>query len=148
MDQGELYEDGTPEQVFEHPRRERTRAFIRQLKVYTAHVDSADFDFIETMAGIDDFGKRFRVPLKSVQNAQLVFEELGGRGVLPRLGDSPDLTLTVEYEEKTARTSLSLAWAGEDFDPMADLDEISTAIVQGVTTKIEHEPGCVRVELK
>jgi ABC-type polar amino acid transport system ATPase subunit/ABC-type amino acid transport substrate-binding protein len=148
MDQGELYEDGTPEQVFEHPRRERTRAFIRQLKVYTAHVDSADFDFIETMAGIDDFGKRFRVPLKSVQNAQLVFEELGVRGVLPRLGDSPDLTLTVEYEEKTARTSLSLAWAGEDFDPMADLDEISTAIVQGVTTKIEHEPGCVRVELK
>ena len=148
VDQGELYEDGTPEQIFEHPERERTRAFIRQLKVYTAHVDSADFDFIETMAGIDEFGKRFRVPLKSVQGAQLVFEELGVRGVLPRLGASPDLTLTVEYEEKTGHTSLSLAWAGEDFDPMQGLDEISTAIVRGVTSRIEREPGCVRVELK
>ena len=28
MDQGEIYEDGTPEQIFEHPRRERTSSLF------------------------------------------------------------------------------------------------------------------------
>lgn len=30
MDQGEIYEDGLPEQIFHHPKRERTRIFVRQ----------------------------------------------------------------------------------------------------------------------
>ena len=33
MDQGEIYEDGTPEQIFEHPQRELTRHFIMRTKL-------------------------------------------------------------------------------------------------------------------
>ena len=33
MDQGVIFEDGTPKQVFDHPLKEQTRRFIRKLKV-------------------------------------------------------------------------------------------------------------------
>jgi ABC-type polar amino acid transport system ATPase subunit len=31
MDQGVIVEDGPPEQIFENPREERTRQFLRQI---------------------------------------------------------------------------------------------------------------------
>lgn len=33
MDDGGVYEDGTPEEIFDNPKKERTIRFIRQLKV-------------------------------------------------------------------------------------------------------------------
>ena len=33
MDEGGVYEDGSPEQIFDNPQKERTRQFIRHLKV-------------------------------------------------------------------------------------------------------------------
>ena len=32
MDDGGIYEDGTPEQIFEHPEKELTRRFIQRFK--------------------------------------------------------------------------------------------------------------------
>ena len=38
MDEGGIYEDGTPEQIFEHPQRENTRRFIEKLKVLELNI--------------------------------------------------------------------------------------------------------------
>ena len=40
MDQGELYEDGPPEQIFGHPKKERTRAFVKGLEVFEQEITS------------------------------------------------------------------------------------------------------------
>ncbi len=45
MDQGGIYEDGTPEQIFDHPQRDRTRRFIRKLKVLELEVKDPFFDY-------------------------------------------------------------------------------------------------------
>ena len=50
MDEGGIYEDGTPVEIFEHPRRENTRRFIRKLKVLELNIHSRDYDFLG-MAG-------------------------------------------------------------------------------------------------
>ena len=42
MDEGGIYEDGTPEQVFDHPQKEKTIRFIRRLKVHEANMTSRD----------------------------------------------------------------------------------------------------------
>ncbi|MBR1736275.1 MAG: amino acid ABC transporter ATP-binding protein, partial [Firmicutes bacterium] len=57
MDEGGIYEDGTPEQIFENPSKERTRAFIQRLKMYSTEIRTKDFDFIGTMAEIENFCK-------------------------------------------------------------------------------------------
>lgn len=33
MDEGEIYEEGTPDQIFNHPRREKTKAFIMRARL-------------------------------------------------------------------------------------------------------------------
>jgi polar amino acid transport system ATP-binding protein len=35
MEEGTIYEEGTPEQIFESPKRERTRVFLKQLHMLT-----------------------------------------------------------------------------------------------------------------
>ena len=55
MDEGGIYDDGTPEQIFEHPQKERTRRFIRKLKVLELRIDSRDFDFIGAGTEIDRY---------------------------------------------------------------------------------------------
>ena len=50
MDEGGIYEDGSPEQIFDHPQRENTRRFVRRLKVLALNIESRDYDFLG-MAG-------------------------------------------------------------------------------------------------
>ncbi len=46
MDEGGIYEDGTPEQIYEHPTREKTRQFIGRLRTLSLTIDSPQsFDF-------------------------------------------------------------------------------------------------------
>ncbi|MEG0442039.1 MAG: amino acid ABC transporter ATP-binding protein, partial [Oscillospiraceae bacterium] len=76
MDEGGIYEDGTPEQIFENPQRERTRAFVRRLKTFEREIVSPTFDFIEVNTGIEEFGRKQLLSQRQINNLQLVFEEL------------------------------------------------------------------------
>lgn len=53
MDQGGIYEEGTPEQIFGNPQRERTKAFIQRLKVFSFKFEASDFDHA-------DFNKKLK----------------------------------------------------------------------------------------
>ena len=46
MDEGGVYEDGTPEEIFDNPKREKTIRFIKHLKVWENLITSKDFEFI------------------------------------------------------------------------------------------------------
>ena len=45
LDDGIIYEEGTPEQVFGSPRQEKTRQFIRHLKILTIRIEGRSFDY-------------------------------------------------------------------------------------------------------
>ena len=38
LDEGVLYEEGTPQEIFENPKREKTRQFIRQLRTLSLRI--------------------------------------------------------------------------------------------------------------
>ena len=48
MYDGEIYEEGTPKEIFENPKKEMTRKFIQRLSSLTYRIDSTEFD-IEAM---------------------------------------------------------------------------------------------------
>ena len=58
MDQGVVYEDGTPEEIFDHPKRQRTRAFIRRVDTVSFDINEDEFDFYRFDAQIDDFAMK------------------------------------------------------------------------------------------
>ncbi len=154
MDEGIIYEQGTPEQIFEHPQRERTRRFIKHLKVYEQTISSRRFDFLAINTGIEEFGRANMMEQKTIAGAQTVFEELCVQTILPQLGEDVDVRITLEYSERSGHAQMRVYYRG-GFDPTQKCEELPRLLVQNVSVETEYLPSddpdytdCVKVKLK
>lgn len=154
MDEGGIYEDGTPEQIFDHPGRENTRRFIQRLKAYDVTIRSRDFDFIAINTALEAFGRAHMMEQRTILGAQRVFEELGVQLILPALPEV-DLRMALEYDELNADARLRLYYNG-GFDARDRADEITAAILRSVSHETDYKTpsddadytDCVQVRLK
>ena len=74
MDEGGIYEEGTPAEIFTSPKREKTRRFIRHLHVLEFTVKDGRFDFPGAVSAIDTFCRKNMAGAKQTMRLQLVFE--------------------------------------------------------------------------
>ena len=141
MDQGEIYEDGTPEQIFEHPKRERTRIFIRQLKVLHVEKISRDFDFPAFMTRLEEFGRKQQFSQRQIYAMQLVVEEALMQKLLPAAGEAEekDISLDVEYSERDNLVQMRFSYHGPSFHPFGDEEDLSGRIIKGMSKEMEHK---------
>ena len=138
MDQGVVYEEGTPEQIFEHPREERTRVFINRIRDYHYIIRSPRYDLYELQAGMMQFCAKYFLSQLVQFNVQLLTEEV--LQIIPL--DKGEIDLALKYSEKTGGVSLELLMpAGitsvlkdKNFSP----DDLSMTIVRGLCDHI-HE---------
>ena len=138
MDQGIIYEEGSPEQIFEHPQRERTRQFIHHLKVMYEHIKSRDFDFIAVYGKLEEFGRKQQISQKTIINMQRVFEELVMQAFIPSSDTEINLTFTAEYSEADAAVELRFRYTGEEFNLIDRCDQISRKIVDSALSSYSH----------
>ena len=153
MDQGEIYEQGTPEQIFDHPQRERTRRFIKRLKAFEEHITTRDFDFIGINTRLEEFGRSNLMSQKTIIGTQRVFEELCVQTILPRL-EKPDVRITLEYSESTGHAQLRIYYNGS-FDAVAEMDLLSEKLIENVSVETEYMRSddenysdCIKIKLK
>lgn len=83
LDEGAVYEEGTPQQVFGSPEHERTRAFIKHLKVFEYSIDSLGFDFVGMNNAIEGFCEAHAFSRKRMNAVLRCVEELGIQTILP-----------------------------------------------------------------
>ena len=139
MDQGIIYEEGTPEQIFDHPVKERTRAFVNGLKVLHIHVNSESFDFIGTQSQIEEYCYKNQVSVKTAYRISSVFEELCVQILMPTLSEC-DISMTVEYSEKSAQTRMVLRYGGDPFNPKDTKNELAYKVLAGLCKEIRWQP--------
>jgi len=120
MEEGVIYEEGSPEQIFERPQRDKTRAFIHKIKTFVFEIRSKAFDIYSLNAGIEGFGRKQLLSQKQIYNIQLVVEELVINKLLERQGSSVDITLSVGYVEESGGIELTLTYAGTAYNPLED----------------------------
>ena len=137
MDEGGIYEDGTPEQIFGSPQREKTRIFIKRLKQLPLVIESPDFDFIAYASQLEQFGKNNTLSDKAVKNLLLVFEEAVKQGISERTDVFP-ISVMAELSETDDSISLGAVYGGERFDLMQEGDEVSAAIIQNSSVKLDY----------
>lgn len=141
MDEGGIYEEGTPEQIFEHPAKEKTRVFIRRLKQLVLEITSSNFDFIGFITKIDQFGRDNLLDARMVRNIQLSFEELVIQNIVGRLesnsGGFP-LNIEIEYSETDASAEMAITYGGGSFDPFSNGEELSVTIVKKLAKAFEY----------
>ena len=146
MDEGVIYEQGTPEEIFEHPQKEKTRQFIRQLKVLELETESGTFSLSDAAAKIEEYGFRNQIPPKTIYRMQSVFEELCVQLLLPELPEPARILTRIEFSAKTQETVMTVRYSGPVFRPQDSENEISMAFVRSAVSSMEHtqidEDGC------
>lgn len=138
MDEGIIYEDGTPQQIFDDPKKEKTRRFIRQLKVLSLVIDRSDFDFPAINSSLEEFGRKQMMPQRQIYRTQLVFEEL----VMQRLVNEKnigEIHMDVEYSEKEDSVDMIFCYGGEKLGLPDDENDLTAITLRGVTKSISHK---------
>ena len=139
MDQGGIYEDGTPEQIFDHPQKERTRQFIRHLKVLEYPISSKDFDFIGMNTQIEEFGRKHRISQRTIYNMQAYLEEMCVQILLPQLKDPLNMLVTIEYSEENDDADVVIRYGGKSFDPTETDNDLSLLLAKKATAEIVYQ---------
>ena len=136
MDEGGIYEDGTPEQVFDNPLREKTRRFVRRLKVLELTITSRDFDFLGIEGELIRYAAKSHFPVRLAYRTQLAFEELCEQIV--HMLEDPHIAVVIEYSEATEKATLSIRYGGPELNVLTYGDPLAITVVQGVATSIEY----------
>ena len=139
MDQGEVYEDGPPEQIFDNPQKERTRQFIRRLKVLEYTIDSKDFDFIGLNTKIEEFGRKHRISQKTIYNIQSYVEEMCVQIILPQMSNPFEMLITIEYSEEKDEANVVIRYNGNEFDPLQTENDLSLLLAKNATETIVYQ---------
>lgn len=132
-----MWEDGTPEQIFEHPRMERTRHFIRRLKVFEAVIDGADYDFYGIMTRLDQYGYKNDLPAGAVARLRSLFEELCHQLLRPEMPGQP-IRFTAEYDGDQGETTAVIRYPGKPWNPMDSDNQIAVAILRNLAAEIRY----------
>lgn len=139
MDEGGIYEDGSPEQIFDNPQKERTRQFVRHLKVLEYPITSRDFDFIGFNTQIEEFGRKHRISQRSIYNMQAFIEEMCVQIILPQLQNPFEMLVTIEYSEEHNDADVIIRYSGEAFDPTRTDNELSLLLAKKAAAEIVYQ---------
>ncbi len=140
LDEGTIYEEGTPKDIFEHPKLPRTQSFVNRLRHFHYEISGGDFDLIALAASVDQFCQKYGLSKNYSFTSQLLLEEL--LTVLAEKfypADMPAVDISMEYSETVGKLKLSLSYLGEKFDIINHgLDEIQYKLVVGKTQSREY----------
>ena len=103
MDQGGIYEDGPPAQIFTDPKKERTRRFIFRVRSWEYILTPGGLDLHEMMGSLEEFCRHQFMGRKTAGQCQLAVEELTVSYLRPALEKA--LQMSMSGKDTTAETS-------------------------------------------
>ena len=149
MDEKGIYEDGTPEQIFHHPQKEKTQEFIYKIRTFSYDIHGSSFDFYELLGQAVDFMKNLRFDEKRIRDTVLLGEELIFHRLFPAIGqEKADIRLTFRYSEKLDTAELRFEGEAIPTDiAEREYDAVSDKIVRTVAKEMHSEAGRLTVSL-
>ena len=146
---GVVYEDGTPDQLFDNPQRERTKQFIQQIHETTFIIESEYFDWFAMMSQMEQFCQQYNLSRQRTTNVLHVIDESlailgsGGRVI------SPNTVLTLAYTERDDSLQLSIksqqAIGSDAFD--AERDDLAVTILRNFCRDITIDGNNLRIDI-
>lgn len=150
MDEGIIYEEGTPEQIFETPQKEKTKAFINRIRRFRYRITSPDYDLYALNAQIEAFCEKYYLAKSTRDSVLLLAEES-----LLLQTDFSDIELSLNYSEKSGRLELLLEAKGKPVNPMKEgirEDDIGLMLIQSRSARsfysYENGKNILQLEVK
>lgn len=136
MNEGIIYEEGTPEEIFEHPQKPLTKAFINRIRTLEYEIKNSDFDLHRMNAEIEQFCQKYVLGDNILNRILHLVEELPSL-MMQRPGT---IHLKLDYSEKNYNIYLEVEQDGctEPILENNDTDEVALSIIRGCCEKIEE----------
>lgn len=138
MYNGYIYEDGTPKQIFEHPKHETTRKFIQRLSSLSYHIDSTDFDIEAMNDELQNYGEKLLIEAERLSKLILALEEICINNIAQE-SEVPDIFVKVEYSEKLDVLTMIIKYKGEKFDVYTSGSRLFLNLLEESTTEVIQE---------
>ena len=143
---GVIYEQGTPAEIFDAPKRSKTVAFIHKQKYFSHEITERAFDLMRLQGGIQTFAEKYGLSARKSNRLQLCCEEL----IYEMLnhacrGDEVKISLDITYAEADGSVAINFTCAGEPYNPLDknfdDIDEenLGAVILHNLAKNFSHE---------
>ena len=144
---GEIYEQGTPAQIFDAPKRPKTVAFIHKQKYFSYEITERHLDLMKMQGGIQTFAEKYGLSTRRTNRLQLCCEELiyemiehacAGENIL-------HITIDVTYSEVDSGVEIEFTCAGSSHNPLdkdfdkLDEEHLGATILRGLAKNYSHE---------
>ena len=140
MNEGVIYEDGTPQQIFENPVHSATKAFVQRIHKLVFEVDSADYDMLDVHSQMGAFCNKYNIAPKRDAADRIV--DMMTTAVM---ADQYPFTLRLTYSEQHDQTALDfmkenagtspLQAEGVDAQVVEAVRSLSREVVEETTTR-------------
>ena len=139
---GVIYEQGTPAEIFDAPKREKTISFIHKIRYFTYEIRERRFDLMQMQGGIQSFGERYGMVPKHIFRLRLCCEEL----VYELLAncypgrEDVDLNLSVSHAGLDDTTQIDISCGGVPYNPFEQEDDsLGVTILKSMAGKLDYQ---------
>ena len=149
MADGVIYEEGTPKEIFDHPKNELTRKFVQRLTTLSYKIDSTEFDFEAMNEELQGYGEKLLIEAERLTKLSIAIEEICINNIA-NYSDNPFIMVKIEYSEKQDTLYLSIKYKSDEyFDPKTSESKLFLMLLgESATTvnekKLTDDPdGCL-----
>lgn len=151
MDEGIIYEDGTPQQIFDHPRKTKTKEFINRIRSLIFEFDSKIYDLYAMNAEIEIFCEKHVIRKETIRKIQLIIEELIEFHI--KKLSKIDFTIKVLFSEKYNNLVIQLlnrAFDEDIYNEEKIKDELGLTIIRKMSDSliIDQDEKEVRIKVE
>ena len=138
---GGIYEQGTPAEIFDAPKREKTISFIHKIKYFTYEIKERQFDLMQMQGGIQYFGEKYGLAPKHIFRLRLCCEELIYEMLASCYGnrEGVDLNLSISHAELDNTVQIDINCGGAHYNPFEQKeDNLGVTILKKMSRKLDY----------
>ena len=138
---GGIYEQGTPKEIFDAPKREMTVSFIHKIKYFSYEITHRDFDLMQLQGGIQNFGEKYGLDQRHTYRLQMCCEELIYEMLdhcYPNRKDV-NMNVSISHAELDGTTQIDVDCGGASYNPFEqEEDSLSVTILKNTSRQLDY----------
>lgn len=140
VNEGIIYEEGTPDEIFENPKKDKTRQFIKSINVLDLTMKRDDPDLIENINRVGRFCVKCMISRKKMLGIETILEELCHNTILPLMTTGQDLSIHIEYNDRDDDSvNILIEYTGRDINPLNNADKLSRALIDNACREFAYD---------
>ena len=132
MDEGGIYEEGSPNVIFGNPVKPKTKAFINRIKSYSYNIATEKYDFVEMMNNLISFCAAHALSKTNTNKIRLLVEELANL-----VAKHSPAKIFFDFPENQNIYTITAEYSGIS-NNVLETDDVGAMLVKNSSDKIEH----------